>query len=181
MNRNVLQFIFSVEHNLQVNNLSLFSLRSFNPEVVNFYLCLSPYFLAQFLEKLGPYYLRIFTKWIVKFPRLIMWLHETLVHSRMVYNWCYTTLESPPHLGNSNSPCTSYFGLIDQLIGWSLSLTKVPLHNWPSISMGSEMFYDNCIFLGIFFKERSNIHSKLTIVINNHLVNASSQPVNQPH
>ena len=61
MNRNVLQFFCSTEHNLQVNNQSLVSLRSYNPNLVNFYLCLSPYFLVQFLEKLGPYYLGNFT------------------------------------------------------------------------------------------------------------------------
>ena len=103
MNRDVLQLLFSTEHNLQVNNLYLYSLISSDLDLFYFCLCLSPYFLAQFLEKLGPYYLIISPKWVAQFPRLIIWLHATPVRLRLVLNWCYTTLESPPQLGNSIS------------------------------------------------------------------------------
>jgi len=81
MNKDVLQLLFSTKHNLQVNNLSLCSLRSSDPNLVHFCLCLSPYFLTQFLEKLGPYYLGISPKWIAQFLRLIIWLHATYVQS----------------------------------------------------------------------------------------------------
>ena len=72
MNRDVLQFLFSTEHNLQVHNISLCSLRSSDLDLINLYLFLSSYFLALFLEKLGPYYLGISPKWIVQFLRLVI-------------------------------------------------------------------------------------------------------------
>ena len=50
MNKDVLELHFSIEHNLQVHNLSLYSLRSSNLDLVNFYLCLSTYLFAQFLS-----------------------------------------------------------------------------------------------------------------------------------
>jgi len=62
MNKDVLQFLFSIEHNLRVHNLSLSSLGSFDLDLVNFCCCLTSYFLALFLEILGPYYLRISPK-----------------------------------------------------------------------------------------------------------------------
>ena len=54
MNRDVLQFLFSTEHILQVHNLSLFSLKASNPKLLKFCLCLGSYFLAFFLEELAP-------------------------------------------------------------------------------------------------------------------------------
>ena len=104
MSRDVLQLLAQSELNIQVSNLSLCSLRSSDPDLVNFYLYLSLYFLPQFLEKVGPCYFGNSSKMITQFPRLIIWLHATPVHSRLVYKWqCFTTLESPPQLGNSNS------------------------------------------------------------------------------
>ena len=64
MNKDVLQLIFSTKHNFQVNNLSLCSLRSYDLDLVNFFRCLSPYFLTQFLDKLGPYYLEKYSNWL---------------------------------------------------------------------------------------------------------------------
>lgn len=72
MNRDALQFLARSGLNLQVNNLSLYSLGSYDPDLVKFYLYLIPYFLVQFLRKLGPYYLGISSKMIVQFPRLII-------------------------------------------------------------------------------------------------------------
>ena len=56
MNIKVLQFLAQSELKLQVCKLSLWSLRISDPNLVNFCLNLIPYFLAQFLEKLGPYF-----------------------------------------------------------------------------------------------------------------------------
>ena len=72
MNRDVFQLLAQSEINLQVNNLFLCSLRSSDPDLVNFCLCLSPYFLAQFLRKLGPCYLGISSKILTQFPSLII-------------------------------------------------------------------------------------------------------------
>jgi hypothetical protein len=118
MNRDVLQLLCSTEHNLQVNNLSLCSLRSSDPDLVNFCLCLSPYFLAQFLEKLGPYYLGISSKIDCAIPKVD---HLTACNTCTLK----TSLQLMLHcLGISTttgelefSACTSYFGLIDQLTG----------------------------------------------------------------
>ena len=54
MNRDVLQLICSIDHTLQVHNLSLFSLKAFDLDLVKFCLFLSSYFLALFLEELTP-------------------------------------------------------------------------------------------------------------------------------
>ena len=102
MNRDVLQLFFSTEHNLQMNNIYIYSLRISEPDLVKFCLCLSFYFPSLFLEKSNPYYLGISPKWMPQFLRLIIWLHATPIHSILVYNWCNTSLESPPSPRNSN-------------------------------------------------------------------------------
>lgn len=48
-NRDALQFIFSTELTLQVHNLSLYSLKAFDPNLVKILLVLSSYFLVLFL------------------------------------------------------------------------------------------------------------------------------------
>lgn len=101
-----------------------------------------------------------------------------LVRSRLIYNWCYTTFESSPLLGNSLFTCASYFGLIDQLTGCSLSLNEVPLLNWPSTSSSKswnsfnwkqpEIIDFDCYKLAITHKElnsnssNSNLLNKLS-------------------
>ena len=57
MNRDVFLLLCSNENNLRLNNLSLYSLRSYDRDLVNLFLFLRPYFLARFLDSLGPYYL----------------------------------------------------------------------------------------------------------------------------
>ena len=42
MNRDVLQLLCSTEHDLQLNNLSLYSLRSFESDLVNLCLYVAP-------------------------------------------------------------------------------------------------------------------------------------------
>jgi len=53
MNRDVLQLICSTELTLQVHNLYLYSLNASDPNLVNFFLILSSYFLALLLEELA--------------------------------------------------------------------------------------------------------------------------------
>jgi len=121
MNRDVLQFLCSFKHNLQVNNLSLCSLRSSDPYLVNFYLCLSPYFLTQLLEKLGPYYLGNSSNWLhnIKVDHLTACNTYTLKTSLQLLLQC---LGISTTIGKLKfSAHTSYFGFIDQLTRWSLS------------------------------------------------------------
>ena len=54
MNRDVLQLLCSTELTLQVHNLSLYSLKASDLDLVNFFLGLSSYFLVSFLEELAP-------------------------------------------------------------------------------------------------------------------------------
>ena len=51
MNRDVLQFLCSTELTVQVHNLSLRSLKASDLDLVKFFLSLSSYFLALFLEE----------------------------------------------------------------------------------------------------------------------------------
>ena len=53
MYMHVLQLILSTEHTLQVQNLSPFSLKTSNPDIVNFFLGLSSYFVSVFLKELS--------------------------------------------------------------------------------------------------------------------------------
>ena len=57
MNRDVLPFIFSIEHILQVHNLSPSLVKDFDLDIVKFFLGLISYFLVMFLEELCPCYL----------------------------------------------------------------------------------------------------------------------------
>lgn len=57
INRYVLQFFFSIEHTLQVPNLSLCSLKASDLDLLKISPYLSSYFLSLFLEELVPYYL----------------------------------------------------------------------------------------------------------------------------
>ena len=129
----VLKFLCSTKHNLQVHNLALCSLKGFDLDLVNFFLCLSFYFIALFLDKLGPYYLGNFWKWLCNSFMLILWLHATPIHSRLDYNWCYNALESPTQLGNSNDLHAL------AILGWLISelvdhWVRLKSYYWPSTS-----------------------------------------------
>ena len=94
MNRDLLQFLCSSEH-----NLSLYSLKTSNIDLVNFYLCLSSYFLALYLEELAPI--------IQEIP--LIELHNSLVLSSNCMQHVYT----------------QYYFIIDVTLPWNLHLNQV--------------------------------------------------------
>jgi len=82
MNKYVLQLLRSIELTLQVQNLSLCSQKASNPDLVNFFLGLSSYLLALFLEELAPI---IYEIPLIEFRNCLGWSYDYMQHMYSQY------------------------------------------------------------------------------------------------
>jgi len=134
MNRDVLQLLYSTEHKLQVNNLC-FLTKNIWPRLSHFLPLLEPLFPCTIPKEIRPLLFGNFlqnTCAIHKIDHLTACNTFTLKASiqLMLKNLGISTKSRKIEF----SACISYFWLIDQLNGWSLSLTEVSLHKWLSTS-----------------------------------------------